>query len=320
MNNLMIKLIEEETTNISIEPLKDIIGQGEAVKKILFFLESHSNVTPIPSFLLTGSQGLGKTYTARKIADCLNRELIEVNCGTIETDKDFVEGVLFERVAGKKAKTILFDEAHKLSSEITTILLSLLNTSANNKNYLVYKGVNIEFDLTKINVIFATTDAYRLFPPLLNRCVEIYFNLYTNVELYKILKYYIPEIAIECNRTELAYTCRGRARDTYILASNIKRYCGRKKLTVLNTEGLNEIKDIFSVHKYGLTSQEMKLLKFLQKYSPISCQNIAINLGVNERNVEEEIEIRPKELGLIMNTSRGRCLSKKGLRFLKELA
>jgi len=315
---MKINLVEEETSTVNVTPLQNIIGQQEAIRKVAFFLNSHSLNTPFPSLMFTGSQGLGKTHTARKVAECLNRDLIEINCGTIKTDKDFIEGILFERVAGKRAKTILFYEAHKLSSEITTILLSLLNTSQDNKNCLTYKGTDIVFDLTKINVIFATTDAYRLFPPLLNRCEEIYFNLYTNNELYDILKYYIPDIALTCDPTELAYTCRGRARDTYVLASNIKRFCTMKNIKVFDETGLNEIKAIFSVHKYGLTSPEMKLLHLLKENSPISCQNIAINLGVNESNVEEEIEIRPKELGLIMNTSRGRCLSEKGIKFLKD--
>ena len=181
-------VIEEQDANEmpDIGVLNTIIGQNEARQKLNFYIESNSPETPIPTLLFTGSQGLGKSYMAAKVAEALGRPLVEVNCGTIKTPEDFVEGVLIGKVAGNQPKTIFLDESHELSSSITTILLTLLNPNNNNKNFLVYKNFKIEYDFSKLNIIMATTDAHKMFRPLLNRCSEIYFNLYDNDEIYNI--------------------------------------------------------------------------------------------------------------------------------------
>lgn len=316
----ILHLIQNEVsfeTNTSI--LKNIVGQNEAIKKLMFFVKSHSPATPIPTFLFTGSQGLGKTYTAEKMAKAMGRQFIEVNCANIQTDKEFIEGILIDLVAGDTPKTLLLDEAHCLSSKVTNTLLTLLNPNSSNKNHLDYKGWLVEYDFSKINIIFATTDSYRMAPALLNRCTEIYFHLYSNPELYKILKSYMKEISIKCNRKDISWACRGRGRDTFVLSTYIQRYCSMENTKILDVKGWTAVKEIFDIYPLGLNAQEIKLLKLLSKHSPLSCHNIAIRLGVNERNVESELEIRPRELGFIENTSRGRKLSKEGKKYLEKI-
>ena len=89
-----------------------VIGQVEARKKLAFYVDSHSATTPFPTMLFSGSQGLGKTFMAQKVADALGRELVDVNCSTIETMQDLIEGVLIGKVAGDTPKTILIGRAH----------------------------------------------------------------------------------------------------------------------------------------------------------------------------------------------------------------
>lgn len=297
---------------------KNIIGQPEVTRKLAFFVESHSEQTPIPSFLFTGSQGLGKSFMAQKIANSMGRELIEVNCGTIETSEDFIEGVLIGRVSGDTPKTILLDEAQQISPEIATDLLTLLNPNVANKNFLVYKNWSIEYDFSKINTIFATTDAHSIDRPLLNRCVEIYFRLYTNEELFKMLKYYLGNVKILCDPMDVAYACRGRARDAFLLSQHIKRYCNMKGSLVLNEDGWKEIKGIFGIYPYGLNGQEVGLMKILENNFPLSVNNMAIRMGISAQNIEGEIEMRPKELGFIESGTRGRFLSREGKEYLEK--
>ena len=288
------------------------------VKKLKFFVDSDSS-TPIPNLLFTGSQGLGKTFMADKVAKALGRELVEINCSTVETTKNFIEDLLWKRVAGNISKTLLFDESHKLSSEVTTALLILLNPSNDNKNRLLYKDCLVEYDFHKVNSIFATTDAHRMFRPLVDRCVEIYFKLYDNEDLYNILKLYLPEIKLRCNPEDLAYACRGRARDAFLLANNIKRYCMKNNISDFDDNGWKDIKDIFDINSLGINEQEITLLKILKESSPLSCGNIAIKMGVNEDNVSSEIEVRPRELGLIESGTRGRILTQKGMEYLENI-
>lgn len=320
-NQYIVHLTPHNKTSLNPNSniFKDIIGQEEAKKKLSFFANSHTELTPTPTFLFTGSQGLGKSYMANKMAKTLDRELVEVNCGSINTSKDFVEKILFGKVMGNTNKTLLLDEAHKLSPEITTILLSLLNPNEKNVNFVSYSNLMIEYDFTKINTILATTDAYKVFKPLLNRCVEIYFQLYTNSELIQILRHYLPGINLSCELEDLAYACRGRARDAFLLSQNIKRYCVMNKINSFDNNGWNDVKNIFSIQDYGLNSYEVRLMKAIRECGSISSNNLAVKLGVSVQNIESELEIRARELGFIDNTPRGRVLTNKGTEYLKNL-
>ena len=326
MNNnqkeeIVINLLDgKDNYQTNLDVFSQIIGQEEVKNKLAFFVKSHSEKTPFPTMLFTGSQGLGKSYTALQVSKALNREFVEINCSNYETNKDFVKEILFDKVMGKTPKTLLFDEAHTLSSDITTILLSLLNPNDKYCNYLNYNNLKMKFDLHQVNVILATTDAHKIFKPLLNRCNEIYFNKYTNKELYDMLNFYLKTIKLVCNLEDITYACRGRARNTFILSQNIKRYCVMKNIDCLDDKGWNEIKNIFGIYSYGLNSQEINFLNILKDNSSLSSKSIALKMGVNLSNVESEIEIRPMEIGLIKNTLKGRQLTGKGEEYIKNMS
>ena len=236
---------------------RSIIGQPEACKKLAFFVDSHSLETPFPTMLFSGSQGLGKSYMAQKVADALGRKLVEVNCGSIETAKEFFEDVVIKKLVSDFPKTVLFDEAQKLSPEITTILLTMLNPNKELKNEVEFIQSNgslmFLYEFSKINFIFATTDAYKMVRPLVNRCTEIYFHLYSNEDLIKILNYYLPDVTFKCDQEDIAYACRGRARDTFLLSQNVMRYCKINNTNVIDAKAWTNIKNIFSIHAKGLT-------------------------------------------------------------------
>jgi len=298
-----------------------IIGQESVIKQLGFYINSHRPGMCFPSMLFTGSHGLGKTYTAKILAANLGRRFLEVNCATVVAAKDFVENVLLDKIMGKTPVTVLFDEAHKLSSEITTLLLSLLAPNDKGSNTLEYRGWQIYYDLSKINAVFATTDSFKIFPPLVNRCEIIYFKSYRNEELIKMLGFYLPEVDLsgfsDLALDDLSYACRGRGRDTYALAQKIKRQCyDGSKFTM---EKWNDLKSIFGIYPMGLNTQELNLMRVIRTAEVISCSNIATRMMVGEENISEEIEIRPKELWLINNTPRGRALTDRGEDYFTHL-
>jgi len=307
---------------INDEPIKAVIGQDEAKKKLSFFVKSHSKETPFPTLLLTGSQGLGKTYLAEKVAKSLGRELIEINCSGIETAEDFLQKVWVDQVfaGGDSPRTILLDEAHKLSFEVTTLLLSMLNPNASNKNNIIFNAdFDIEYNFYTCNIIFATTEAHMMFKPLLNRCTEVYLSRYNENDLFKILQMYLPNIRLTCSKKELADACRGRARDAFQLSQNIKRFCSMYEVSIMPQVYWNELKGLFGIHDMGLNSQEINFLKILSQYTSISSKNLAMKMGINVNNIEEELEVRPRELGFIESTSKGRALTEDGRKYLNKM-
>lgn len=297
---------------------ENIIGQNDARSTLDFFLCSHSRVTPFPNLIFTGGHGLGKTFFASKIAKALGRQFIEINCGDLRTSEDFVDIVLQHVFQANKPATILMDEAHALSNEITTILLTFLNPTNNYINNFNYRGLNIRWDMSLINVIFATTDAYHIFKPLRNRCQEIYFYPYSDDDLYEIVKGYLPEITLLCSKKDLALTCRGRARDAFVLSTNIRRLLGITGSNQFTQKDLDILKGRLGVLPMGLKRAEVDLLKTVAEHGPISAGNLAIKLMVNQSNIEEELEIRLRELGMIESSSRGRIITPLGSQYLES--
>lgn len=316
--NINVNLVIGENVEKYSSDFRGIIGQASVVNKLKFFIESNTYETPFPTLLFNGSHGLGKTFVAEKLAKNLNRKFVEVNCGTLSNKNDFIDGVLIDRVLGDRPVTMLLDEAHCLSDDIATILLTLIAPKSSNKNILQLKNANIEFDMTKINVIFGTTDAHLMLKPLINRSTRIYFESYSNSELLTMLKLYCPNISFECDLEGLANACRGRGRDAFQLAQNIIRYCTVNHTNVLDKNGWAYLEGIFEIYYLGLNRQEVELLQIVKHNQPISCANIAMYLMVNEDNVDGEIEIRCRELGLIRNTSRGRELTEEGEKYIER--
>lgn len=316
MNNINVQLISKTDNKTPSIMFDGVVGQTSVTNKLQFFLSSHNSQTPFPTMLFTGSHGLGKTFVAEKLANNLHRRFVEVNCGTIGTTSEFIDGFLIDKVAGEDPVTILLDEAHRLTGDVTTILLTLLANNEENKHILTYKNMRLEYDMARVNVVLATTDAFRIFPALLNRCERIYFDPYSGDELIDMLQLYLPGIRIGCDKTDLAYACRGRGRDTFKLAQNILRYCNMNGTNILDQAGWEYIKGVFGIYPCGLNNQEVELLKIINSSEPISCSNIAMQMMVQEENIENELEIRCRELAFIKNTSKGRILTKEGKVYL----
>jgi Holliday junction resolvasome RuvABC ATP-dependent DNA helicase subunit len=212
------------------------------------------------------------------------------------------------------------DESHGLSQEITDMLLSVLNPNETNKNVYAYQDKLIEFNLEHVNMIFATTDAHLMFKPLLSRCEEITFNRYTEDELSKILALYLPNVKLKGDKNEIAEACRGRGRDAFKLSQNIKRHLSMNNTNVLSEKDWKELKDTMGIWPKGLWNKEVDFMNLLMVYAPISSRNIAIKMGVNINNIEDELEIRPRELGMIESTSKGRQLTEFGIEYMKKIA
>lgn len=297
-----------------------VIGQDEARAMLDFFIRSHNFNTPFPNLLFTGGHGLGKTFFAGKVAKALGRQFVEVNCGDVKTAEDFIKVVFYSIFQTGKATTLLLDEVHSLSNDVTTLLLTLLNPTSKHVNAFAYKGAIINWDMTLINVVFATTDAYKIFKPLRNRCQEVYFYPYSDDDMYEIVKGYIPDITLLCSKKDLALTCRGRARDAFILSTNIRRYVNISRRKELSQEDLNILKGMLGILPMGLKRSEVELLKAVAEHGPVSSGNLAIKLMVNQNNIEEELEIRLRELGMIESSSRGRVITQLGSQYLKEYA
>ncbi|HUW48643.1 MAG TPA: AAA family ATPase [Patescibacteria group bacterium] len=307
-----LDLSKGETKPMNPSCLDGFIGQDNVIKRIEFFAASSSEETPFPTLLFTGSHGLGKTYLSEKVANVLGRKFVTINCGNIKKREEFLS--LFSKEV-RGPSTIFLDESHGLSKELETLLLTLLNPTPSHLNYVAYEDFELVFNMKRINVIFATTDAHLMFRPLLNRCQKVYFESYSNESIIEILKFYLGNVKFSCDLNDLADACRSRARDAYLLSQNVKRYMTLNKIKTLTQKDWQSIKSVFDIYPKGLHKEEVNLLEAIRDFGPISSANLALRLMVNESNVKSEMEIRLRELGLIKSTSKGREITKEGLEY-----
>lgn len=306
----------------------DVIGQQEAIRTLSFYVKSHSKELPVPTLLYSGSHGLGKTMMAKRLAMALDRHFVEVNCGKIKSARDFFDRVLFEvfeqmKSNGSKGVTILLDEAHAIDSNFKDVLLSLLNPNESNRNVIPDGEKNIIWDMTKINVVLASTDVYKIAAPLRNRCTDIYFYRYSVQEIVEILNLYLRDkesdsVKITCNHEDLAQVCRERARNTFLFSQDVKRFLfaknGNKK--IFDDNDLRQLKQTKGIGEFGLIRAELDLFRVICEMGPISAKNIAAQMMVDVKNIEEELEIRLRELGFIKNTHSGRIATELGKKTL----
>lgn len=316
-----VSFIVGNNSNSAIYPevLENIIGQNKAKKTLQFYLKAHNSEAPFPSLLFAGSHGLGKTHFAKLVAKSLGRVYKEINCSNMTKKDEFLKFILYEVYPETKPVTIFFDEAHALSGEITNILLTLLNPNKENMNGIQLDSVReLKWNMLGVNIIFATTHTYQMFRPLKNRCQEIYFNTYSDKELIDILQSYLPSIKFTCDGQELAYFCRGRARDAFKLSQDIGRVIDVTGDNNFEQKDFEHLASVLNMHPMGITDMEFNLLKVIEGYGAISAANLASKLGVEEHNIVDELEPRLRELGLIDSTSKGRSLSSKGKHYCEN--
>lgn len=173
----IMKTRQENILDLESKLKERVYGQNEAIHEIAeTLISSHAGLTdtrrPLGSFLLKGPSGVGKTETAKALAnllfdteDALIRfdlsefsekhsvsKLIGAPAGYVGYDEG---GVLTEAIRRKPYAVILFDEIEKAHRDFSDILLQILDDGRLTDN----KGRTISFRNT---VIIATSNSKNL--------------------------------------------------------------------------------------------------------------------------------------------------------------
>ena len=173
----ILKTKQENILDLESELKKRVYGQDESLHEIAeTLISSHAGLTderrPLGSFLLMGPSGVGKTETAKSLAellfdteDALIRfdlsefsekhsvsKLIGAPAGYVGYDEG---GILTEVIRRRPYAVILFDEIEKAHKDFADILLQILDDGRLTDN----KGRTISFRNT---VIITTTNSKNL--------------------------------------------------------------------------------------------------------------------------------------------------------------
>lgn len=149
--------------NLDKHLTKNIIGQDQAIKKIINALKNHDSDKPL-SLLITGSTGTGKTQTVKLISKYLNIPLLKLDMSEYNSDISITrligspsgyigydDGGIFDKIKMEPFTCVLVDEIEKASPKVLNLFLQILDEGIITNA----KGESINF---KNTYIFATSN------------------------------------------------------------------------------------------------------------------------------------------------------------------
>lgn len=327
----------------------EVVGNANAVQVLKFAVAAAVSMgSPLPTVMMTGPAGTGKTLLSNCVAEAFDADLIDQNCGSLKAADDF-ENILVsilrtrpvfggEFHAEALPTVVLWDECHRIPAKLQNELLKPVLE----KIFVCRDGTVI--DLTHVTHIFATTNPEKMVQPLKDRCeIQVHLTKYTVEELTQIVSTF--KIQDRWNRDgqwvqqwfeitfchEVCYRVAEASRQTPRIAMNLAkefyRFLRAQAPTVeaaMEIATLDNLKRFFQlngIYWKGMRRQDFDYLKALldNGSKPTSLPQLTASLGLDKAIVEREIEPFLRDMKLIQQTKQGRALTIYGRQLIQSV-
>jgi Holliday junction resolvasome RuvABC ATP-dependent DNA helicase subunit len=302
----------------------EIVGQTKARSRLDFHFEAAKVGEVLPSFMLCGSKGFGKTTIGESFGLRVkemtggNKRFFSMNCASVKNLKSFWASIVVPHINDRDV-TILFDEASELPMDVTMALLTMINPNPQNRNTYTYDEQTVDVDLTRQSFMFATTEPHKVFHALMNRCRRIDLEDYTYEDLSTILKRNAKGITFSEHVLEhVAPTLRGNARQAVMMAQDIRTYLAPKHQTTFNDEDWRHLSNTLDILPLGVNRLELQVLRVLAERKDCSLTRIAAVLGMTPASVQKDLELYLQKRALMEITVNGRNLTSQGYEYLRN--
>lgn len=208
---------------------------------------------------------------------------------------------------------ILFiDEIHRLKPNIEEVLYIAMEDFV--IDMVMPEGGNVRIPINPFTLIGATTKSEALSQPIKNRFVyHFHFMEYTPSEKETIIKKYLDKYEIKTSNEiikKISEKVDAVPREIHNLCIKIRDFVITESQDKILTEHL---RDFFLTHSKieegGMTPLHAKYLEILEKADrPIGVKAIAVQLWINEKAVEEDVEPLLLKLGKIEKSWSGRII------------
>lgn len=322
----------------------DVIGQAQVKSELFFHLQDYIESRRMSHLMFIAGRGQGKTLIARETGKGLyqfeedgevvwapskldatilkprRKKFIEVNCSTLTTVAQFINGFIAPYVQDKDV-TIFFDEASEIPHDIAMALLTILPVNRLTSSF-AYKEFVCDFDFRRQSFMFATTEPHKVFHALMDRLERISLQDYTQPELAQIVRKGLdPSIKVQDDvLLEVSTVLRGNARAAEKMAAKISssvRGNGYKPFAQGDWEKLCVRLNILPL---GLNSIEVGILRHLVgNPNGTSLTRLAAKTGMSREALMKTEETYLQRHDLMEITTAGRMATAKGQDYLKVL-
>lgn len=268
-----------------------VIGQRFVVEQVKVALDAaQQDGRKFDHALLVGPPGIGKTATAKIIADEMATDFREIQGQSVTETGDLNAWLL----SATDRQVLFIDEAHELGGKLQTALYLALDQ----RRILLRGGkggggIPASLSIADFTLLLATTDEHRLLQPLRDRMrLVLRFHFYTVEELEKIVALRMRASGWNGERgLEHLVAERGRGTPRLALrllqaAYRVSRAEGEKSISLKHLQRACELEELDNL---GLGPLERKYLNIVAK-APTRINVIASILGLPARTISEVME------------------------------
>lgn len=319
------EVINEDKKDDSLRPssLDEYIGQSELKENLNIFMKAAKmRGEALDHVLLYGPPGLGKTTMAYIISNEMGGNIKTTSGPAIEKSGDLA-AVLSTLEPGD---VLFIDEIHRIPRFIEEILYSamedfkldiIVGSDASSRN--------ITIDLPPFTLVGATTRAGDLTGPLRDRFgIVSKLNFYTEEELKDIVLRTgrVLDTNIDDNAAlELARRSRGTPRIANRLFKRVRDYALVMGKSVIDLDITKLALKKLKVDDFGLDATDYNLLNaIIERFNggPVGIDALASSIGEEASTIEDVYEPYLLQNGFLKRTNRGRVVTEKAYKHLKE--
>lgn len=306
-----ISTTSQNTVSGSQRPVdfESFIGQ-EPIKAVLkTAIESAKlRAGELGHILFSWSSGFWKTTLAGILSKQMGSSLKVVTWYALSKPSELVS-VLNSLDVGD----ILFiDEIHRLKPTIEEVLYIAMEDFL--IDMVMPEGWSLRLPINPFTLIGATTKPESLSQPMKNRFIyQFHFMDYTPDEKKRILDQYLAFYGVKYEQnliTDISKKVAPVPREIHNLAVKIRDYLVSKKIKILTSNDRADFLAHTQIQDGGMMPIHSKYLEILETADrPLGLKSLAIQLWVNEKTLEEDIEPLLLKLWKITKTTKGRILA-----------